>query len=157
MKSWKILSFAILVAVGCGKKKEPESVADGAKAAEVTLGVLDLNRKPIADANDKRAFVAHVQFKNNLANPVTVTKVDWHVDIGEQTLGDNSQAFTEEVAAGATADLTLSSQFTWKDGTEVKADKAHITGTITWTGPKGNANTTAFDLNGTIPEEAKSE
>ena len=151
MKTWNVLAMIALVAVGCGKKSSPENAGTVNANNEISLGALDLNRKPVADAPDKRVFEAHLHFKNTLSTEVTVTKVDWHTDIGDQTLGDNSKAFSEKVAAGASADLELDAPFAWKDGTEVKSDNAHLTGTVTWTGPKGNANTSTFDLHGTIP------
>ena len=76
MKSWNILALVAFVAFGCGKKKEPESVADGAAVNEITLGVLDLDKRPPADGMEQRAFVAHLQFKNILANAITVNKME---------------------------------------------------------------------------------
>jgi len=149
--NWKTLALFAAFAVGCGKKKEPENA--GGPTIETGIGMVDVNRKSNPDGQDQRWINAPVTVTNKLAGPITVTKIVWHIGVSTQDLGDNSKEFNEQIAAGAKASFTLTNMFQWKDETPLLTNQAHVTGTITWTGPKGNANETAFDLTGEIKDE----
>ena len=151
--NWKSMMFLAVFAVACGKKKEPEHAASGPQI-EVGVAMVDVNRKPNPEGADQRWINAPVQIKNNLQGPITVTKIEWHIDVGGQDLGSNSKEFSEAVAAGATGSFLLSNTFTWPDERPLVENKAHVTGTITWTGPKGNSNSTPLDVTGEIKDDA---
>lgn len=148
--NWKTLALFAAFAVGCGKKKEPENAAG--PMIEAGIGQVEVNRKPDPTGRDERWMNSPVTIKNNLAGPITVTKISWHVGVSTQDLGDNSKEFSEQIAAGAKGTFTLTNKYQWKDDTPLLSNQAHVTGTITWTGPKGNINETAFDVTGTIKD-----
>ena len=152
--NWKMIVFAAAFVVGCGKKKEPESAATAGPQVESTVGLVEVNRKANPEGPDQRWINAPVELKNNLGGAITVNKIEWHIDVGGQDLGNNAKEFNEQVAAGATGKFLLSNTFTWSDDRPLAENKAHVTGTITWTGPKGNINTTALDVTGTIKDDA---
>ena len=149
--SWKSLLLVAAFAVGCGKKKEPENA--GGPTIEASVGVVDVNIKKVPDGQDQRWINVPVTVKNNLGGPITVNKIEWKINVGTQDLGANSKQFDQQIAAGATGEFTLTNEFAWKDETGLVDDQAKVTGTISWTGPKGNQNSTAIDLLGKIKKE----
>ncbi len=149
--NWKIVALIAAFAVGCGKKKEPENA--GGPMIEAGVGMVDVNVKKNAEGNDDRWINAPVTIKNKLGGPITINKIEWQIGVGGQDLGSNSKEFNEQIAVGASGDFVLTNKFTWKDGTPLTDDQAKITGTVTWTGPKGNINTTPLDLSGQIKNE----
>lgn len=151
--NWKMLVMAAVFVVGCGKKKEPESAGAEPKL-DVAVGLVDVNKHPNPTGPDDRAINVPVQIKNNLAGPITINKIEWHIGVGGQNLGDNSKEYNEQIAAGATGNFLLTNHFAWPDATPLTDNKAKVTGTITWTGPKGNANTTPLDVTGEIKDDA---
>lgn len=147
----KILAFLAVFAVACGKKKEPETPAG--PMIEASVGQVDVNRRPNAEGMDQRWMNAPVSIKNNLAGPITVNKIDWKFNVSTQDIGSNSKEFNEQIPAGGSGNFLLTNSFTWKDETPLLDSKLHVTGTITWTGPKGNVNTTPLDVTGNIKDE----
>lgn len=149
--NWKSLLFVAAFAVACGKKKEPENAAG--PTIETSVGLVDVNIKTNPEGQDQRWINVPVTVKNNLGGPITVNKIEWKITVGTQDLGSNSKTFDEQIAAGASGDFKLTNEFSWKDQTGLVDNQAKVTGTITWTGPKGNQNTTALDLLGNIKQE----
>lgn len=149
--SWKTALLLTAFAVGCGKKKEPETAAG--PMIEAGIGMVDVNVKPNPEGMDERWINAPVTIKNNLAGPITVNKIEWNIGVGAQDLGNNSQEFNEQIAAGASGTFTLTNKFVWKDETPLSDDMADVKGTVTWTGPKGNQQTTPIELKGEIKKE----
>lgn len=152
--NWKYLVFAAALVVGCGKKKEPETAATAGPQIAATIGLVDVNVKPNPEGRDQRWINAPVKIQNNLAGAITVNKIEWHIGVGGQDLGNNAKEFNEQIAAGATGDFLLTNTFAWPDDTPLREAKAHVTGTVTWTGPKGNTNTTPLDVTGDIKADA---
>lgn len=152
--NWKMIAFAATLVVGCGKKKEPEHAAAPGPQIESSIGLVDVNRKSDPEGPDQRWINAPVELKNNLAGAITVNKIEWQIGVGGQDLGKNAKEFNEQIAAGATGKFLLTNTFTWSDDRALSEDKAHVTGTITWTGPKGNTNTTPLDVTGSIKDDA---
>lgn len=151
MTSWKSLAFLALFAVACGKKKEPETAA--VAPLTTTIGVVDLNRKTIAEGQDERWLNAPVTVKNSLAGEITVNKIEYKMMSGTQEVGGGTSSLSDKIAAGESKTFTLSSKFTWDDRTELQADKATVTGTVYFTGPNGNERTDVFNLVGDIKSE----
>lgn len=149
--NWKTVALFAAFAVGCGKKKEPETAAG--PMIEAGVGVVDVNIHPNPEGKDERAMNAPVTIKNNLSGPITINKIEWAMTVGTQDIGKDSKTFDEQIAAGATGKFLLTNQFAWKDETPLVDDMATVTGTITWTGPKGNINTTELNVSGKIKSE----
>lgn len=149
--TWKTVALVAAFAVGCGKKKEPESAAG--PMIETGIGLVDVNIHSNPQGNDERAMNAPVTIKNNLGGPITVNKIEWAMNVGTQDIGKNSKTFDEQVAAGATGKFLLTNKFSWSDERPLVDDMATVTGTITWTGPKGNVNTTELNVSGKIKSE----
>lgn len=152
MKTWTLMLAVSLFAAACAKDKAPENA--GSAAVETTLvGMLDINRKPNPEGQDQRWVNTSVEISNPLGGPITVNKIDWKVMVGAQDLGSSSMDVGEQIAAGGKGSFKLSKEFTWKDETGLRDDAAQVTGTVTWTGPKGNTNTTPFTLNGKVKHD----
>ena len=95
--NWKMIVFAAAFVVGCGKKKEPESAATAGPQVESTIGLVEVNRKANPEGPDQRWINAPVELKNNLGGAITVNKIEWHIDVGGQDLGNNAKEFNEQV------------------------------------------------------------
>ena len=151
MRMWNLIALTAIVAVGCGKKKEPETAA--APSISTTVGVIDINRKSVPDGQDQRWINVPLTVTNSLAGDIKVTKIEWAIGVGGQDLGANSKGFDTAIKGGESAEFKLSNEFKWKDETNLAADKGNVAGTIYWTGPKGNEQTTPFVVLGDIKAE----
>ena len=113
--NWKMIVFAAAFVVGCGKKKEPESAATAGPQVESTIGLVEVNRKANPEGPDQRWINAPVELKNNLGGAITVNKIEWHIDVGGQDLGNNAKEFNEQVAEGATGSERSSRNVLWEE------------------------------------------
>ena len=138
----------LILALGCGKKTEPEAAAGPSVSADlVDIVVL---RRDSDNLSEEAAFRGVLLITNRYEGEIVLQRVEYGARVGKKELPGAIEQLDVTVPPGATTELSLSSVFGWKDEAPMTFERGAVHGTLYYLGPKGKIRALPFTLSGEL-------
>jgi hypothetical protein len=139
--------FALFLVIGCGKKTEPEAAPDAA-GVTADLARLVVIRKEVVGTAEKPTYRGVLNVNNGYNTAISLVRVEYSGTVGRLTMPDSLEQLDLSVPANGSTEVRLDARFSWKDDAPMEFQRATLTGTVYYRGPKGNLRELPFSVDG---------
>lgn len=143
-----VLLASALLAMGCGKKSDPQEVTSG--AVQTTIHQLSLQRTDTTETTENARLSATLQVQNGHSGTIHVTRIEFTGYAGGHPAPFQRVDMEMDIKEGQTGKIEISTPFELKNEADFNAEKGRFEGTVYYKGPKGHPQADKFDLQGDL-------